>query len=297
MTPLKYFSIVFLGIMTVFALQSTHVSAFDVPPVPSDIPIVDQTNTLTADQKNQLSTVIATERAASGNQIAVLIVPSLKGEPIESYSIKVAREWGIGENERNNGVLLLVALQDRQLRIEVGYGLEGALPDAQAARIIRDDITPHFRQDRYYEGIAAGVDAIIASIHNEYVAQDPSSPLDAESLASFPLAMLLIFPIWIASILARTKSWWAGGVIGGLIAGLAGWILSSALLLIIAAVLLVPLGLLFDWAVSKNYRKHVASGGSPSWWAGGSHLGGGHSGGFGGFGGGGFGGGGASGRW
>ena len=147
-----------IALFGMVALPVASASALAVPPKPTDIPIVDQTNTLTADQKTSIAAKIAEERQATGNQIAILIIPSLEGDALENYSLDVAREWGIGQKERSSGVLLLVAKEDRKLRIEVGYGLEGSLPDITANRIIRDRIRPAFQQNDYYRGVDAGVD-------------------------------------------------------------------------------------------------------------------------------------------
>lgn len=300
---LAWFSgIVFLAIFTSAAV-SVGVGALEVPAAPTDIPVVDQTNTLTSEQKRQLAQQIADERKASGNQIAVLMIRSLEGDSIEGYSLKVARKWGIGTGENNNGVLLLVAKDDRKLRIEVGTGLEGALTDAQAGRIIRNEITPQFRNDKYYEGVRAGVTSIIAATNGEYVA---SGNAESQSWGDIPWEALFFIGLigfsWLGAVLGRTKGWWAGGVIGGIAGVIVGFLMTSLLVGILSAVGLAIGGLFFDKAVSKNYRAHMKRGDSPSWWAGGGFLGGsGDSGGgdsgFGGFGGGGFGGGGSSGSW
>lgn len=278
-------------------LASYTVSALDVPPKPTDVPIVDQTNTLTAEQKASLAAKIADERKKSGNQIAIVMVPTLADESLEDYSLDIARQWGIGTSENNNGILLFVAKDDKRLRIEVGRGLEGALTDVQSNRIISNQITPQFRQGRYYEGIAAGLSSIIAAIHGEYTAADT----EPAPVSSFPWEAVLVFGFigfsWLGSVLARTKSWWAGGVVGGVAGGAFGLITASLVTGIIGVVVLAVLGLLFDKAVSSNYQTRARRGDAPSWWAGGTTLGGGSSGGFGGFGGGGFGGGGSSGSW
>lgn len=279
--------------------------ALAVPPVPRDLPIVDQTNTLTADQKQALATKIADERKATGNEVAVLMLRSLEGEALEDYSIKVAREWGIGQKERNSGVLLLVAKDDRRLRIEVGYGLEGALPDIKAAHIIQDRITPQFKQGKYYEGIDSGVDGIILAIHGE---KDPKLNANTEDsefkwtkwIEPIFWAVILV-PVWLGSMLARTKSWWAGGVVGGVAGVVIGIFFGFLFAGVVAVVGLALLGLLLDKLVSGNYQKAIKNkNGPPSWWAGGPWIGGGgsgSSGGFGGFSGGSFGGGGSSGSW
>lgn len=269
--------------------------ALEVPPAPSEKPVVDLTKTLSEGQIAALSQRIADERAASGNQLAILLIPSLEGESIEEYALEVARGWGIGEQEKDNGILLLIAKNDRQLRIEVGYGLEGDLTDAQSNRIIRNTMTPAFRQDRYFEGIEAGLKEIISAIHNENGAMANSAASVSDMGGWLPF--LFIVPVWLGSILGRTKSWWAGGVLGA-IAGLGiGAFASSLLTGLLATIGLAIVGTVFDWVVSRNYQQHAGSGTSPSWWAGGTRMGGfgGRSGG--GFGGGGFGGGGSSGRW
>ena len=298
---------VWLSILLVVAgffgatILAPDAAALEVPPKPTDIPIVDQTGTLSDEQKRTLAEKIAIERQKSGNQIAVVMVPTLENEALENYSLKIAREWGIGTKENNNGILLFIVKDDRRLRIEVGRGLEGALTDVQSARIIRNDIRPQFQQGKYYEGINAGLTSIIAAIHGEYTASD-TAPQSSD--VSFPWEAIVLFGFmgfsWLGSILARTKSWWAGGVIGGIAGGIIGLVMASLVAGLIGAFILTILGLLFDKAVSANYQERSRRGDDPSWWAGGTFLGGGGSGsggGFGGFGGGGFGGGGASGDW
>jgi len=273
--------------------------ALSVPPKPTDMPIVDQTNTLSAEQKATLAEQIAAERTKSGNQIAIVIVPSIENGSIEEYSLDIAREWGIGTAENNNGVLLLIAKNDRLLRIEVGTGLEGALTDVQSGRIIRDDIRPLFQQEKYFEGVQAGLTSIIEAINGEYIPTTTATEpvrLPWELIFGFGF---LIFS-WLGSILARTKSWWAGGVIGGASGGILGLLAGSLVFGLIGAGALAVIGLLLDKVVSANYQSHAGRGDKPSWWAGGGFLGGGGprgGGGFGGFGGGGFGGGGSSGSW
>ncbi len=290
--------------VALFVVVAWHVpvGALAVPPKPTDIPVVDQTGTLTAEQKTALAEKIASEQKATGNQVAVLMISSLENDALENYSLNVAREWGVGQNDRNSGVLLLVAKEDRKLRIEVGYGLEGALPDIRASRIIRDRIRPMFQQGDYYGGINSGVDGIIAAIHGE---ADPalSENTSQNGAGSFPWEFILFFGLigfsWLGSMLGRTKSWWLGGVIGGLIGIGIGFIFGFLFIGLATIIILTIVGLLFDKAVSANYRSHASHGDSPSWWAGGPFIGGGGSsgGGFGGFGGGGFGGGGSSGGW
>lgn len=290
---------VFLFVVA-FAGLSSPVSALDVPPVPTDIPIVDTTNTLTQEQKNTLADSIANVKKETSNQIAILMVPSLNNDSLEDYSIRVAREWAIGDKAKDNGVLLLIIKDDRKIRIEVGYGLEGALTDARSSQIIRNVITPDFRQEKYFEGISSGLNSIKLAIQNEY---DPASEQGSSIKLNGDFWQFIFFVvffglIWLTSILARSKSWWAGGVVGGILGLIIGILWGFIITGAVAIVLLVVLGLLLDRTVSANYLSSKSQNKSPSWWAGGGFGGGsGSGGGFGGFGGGSFGGGGSSGSW
>lgn len=185
------------------------------------------------------------------------------------------------------------------MRIEVGRGLEGALTNAQSGRIIRDVIAPQFRQDNYYQDIYNGTESIIAAIHSEtdLHAGSKAKPNISSLPFEFILFALFFIPAWLGAILARSKKLVGGRVIGGVIGIVIGLIAGFLITGLAVIITLTILGLLFDRAVSSNYAKHVRQGGSPAWWAGGTHFGGKPPGGFGGFGGGGFGGGGASGSW
>lgn len=154
----------------------------DAPKAPTlDVPIVDQTGTLTAGQIQQLAdTIIATSRKEKSYQIGILIIPTLgNDEYLEGYSLKVARDWGIGEKDTSNGVLLLIAKDDRKLRIEVGRGLEGDLTDVRANRIIRNVITPKFKEGKYFEGISEGVNSIQLAV---VAKPDPAAAKTSESV-------------------------------------------------------------------------------------------------------------------
>lgn len=275
------------------------VSALEVPPAPSlERPIVDQTETLSSNQIDELSQRINEGRQKKSYQLGVLIIDSLEGQPIEQYSLQVARQWGVGEEESSNGALLLVALSDRELRIEVGRGLEGDLTDARSRRIIDNVIAPEFKSGDYYQGILMGVTEIERMLQGrpELAATASSSRNTREAISSI-LPLFLFGFVWLSSVLARSKSWWAGGVIGGVIGLIVSFIAGFALWSVLLTAGLAIGGLVLDYFVSKNYRNHSGRGDSPSWWAGGGGFGGFGGGGGGGFGGGGFGGGGASGRW
>ena len=122
------------SVLACLALFVGQAAALNIPPKPTASPVVDQTNTLTADQQASLAATIAAERSKTGNQIAILMIPTLDGDALEDYSIRVARGWGIGEKGKDNGVLLLIAKNDHKLHIEVGYGLEGSLTDAKTSQ-------------------------------------------------------------------------------------------------------------------------------------------------------------------
>ncbi len=277
--------------------------ALDVPAAPPlSRPVVDQTNTLNGADIDAISNIINESRAKKDYQMGVLLVPTLgNSEYLEGYSLKVAREWGIGADAKDNGVLLLVVMNDRQARIEVGRGLEGDLTDSESGRIIRSVMAPQFKNGNYATGIEKAIQSIAAQVEGK--ADPNAATATSSSGGGFDIMPILFMGFWIlpwlGSILARSKSWWAGGMIAAGIgfgfSALLGWVLWS----LIGAGILTLLGFLFDYTVSKNYRSRVSQGDSPSWWAGGTYWGGGSgdSSGSGGFGGGDFGGGGASGDW
>jgi uncharacterized protein len=283
---------------------SAGAAALDVPKAPTlDVPIVDQTGTLTAGQIQQLADTIATSRKEKSYQIGILIIPTLgNDEYLEGYSLKVAREWGIGEKDTSNGVLLLIAKDDRKLRIEVGRGLEGDLTDVRANRIIRNVITPKFKEGKYFEGISDGVNSIQLAVAAK---PDPAAAKTTESVDWGAIVSTAVFIgiavlSWLGAVLGRSKSWWAGGVIGAVAGLVLMLIFGFAIWAIIGFVGLIFGGLGFDYLVSKNYKAHARDHTSPAWWAGGTWGGGGGWGGGssgGGFGGGGFSGGGSSGSW
>ena len=297
------FIAVFIAVFSLTLLsRNTNVFALEIPPAPIDVPIVDQTNILTTEQKNTLSDAILAERAKSSNEIGILIVPSLENEAIEEYTLNVARAWGIGTKENKNGVLLFVALNDKKIRIEVNSGLEGSLTDAKSKRIISDVIIPEFKKGNYYKGINDGLTAIIGTINNEYQAPKKTSLFNEPNFWMYAIVMGFFVVTWLGSVLGRSKRWWVGGVIGGVLGVIVGLVWGFFLSGILAILVFSLLGLIFDKQVSKNYAEHKSRKIPPSWWAGGTGFGSGSSGGgssFGGFsgGGGGFSGGGASGSW
>ena len=137
--------------------------------------VVDETNTLSTTEINSLMKKLVDFDKETTNQFIVYMIPSLEGEPLEEVSVRIAEENKIGRKDRDNGILLLVVKNDREVRLEVGYGLEGALPDALASQIIRREIIPSFKAGNYYKGIDKGVDAVIAATEGEYEADEETS--------------------------------------------------------------------------------------------------------------------------
>jgi uncharacterized protein len=266
--------------------------AFELPL--NDGYVTDAAGVLAPSEDQQLEDMLTQYRNETSNEIAIVIVQSLSGSAIEDVGLAIARAWKVGST-KDNGILILASYQDRAVRIDVGYGLEGAVPDLVAKGIIDTDIVPAFRDARYAEGMLRAVDSLKRHIGGEYTADRYNTETNMSAIAFAAYLFFLVFE-WIVAILARSKSWWLGGIFGSIggviIFAIAGWWFTIPIL--------AGVGLLLDFLVSKAYAKH---GRRSPWWAGGSwgpgsggRFGGG-GGGFGGFGGGGFGGGGASGKW
>lgn len=166
--------------------------------------VTDQTNTLSAGQLDELERRLARFEDTTSTQIVVLMLPTVGDESIEDFAMRVAELNMPGQKERDNGIVLLVAKDDRRLRIEVGYGLEGALPDGLAGTIIRREITPHFRSGDYFRGIAAGVDAIILATRNEYRTDGKQS--SEEPTLPFIFVLFVFFLIFLVMRRAGRRS-------------------------------------------------------------------------------------------
>lgn len=250
---------------------------------------------LNSEQKTALEAKLDSFGKNTTTEISVVTIKNLGGDTVENFANELFAEWKIGKKGADNGALILVARDERKVRIEVGYGLEAVLTDATASAIIRTDFAPHFASGDFAGGLNAGVDAIIGVVSG----REPQVVSESGRAGwNFPdLAFLLFFlPLWLASILGRSKSWWAGGIIGGVAGVVLGFIFGFLYFGVMAIVVLVPAGLLFDFIVSRAYAKSVGRGMRAPWWIGGGGGGhGGFGGGFGGFGGGSSGGGGASG--
>jgi uncharacterized protein len=210
-----------------------------IPPLKAFV--TDLTNTLTPEQKYSLESQLRSYESAKGTQIAVLIIPTTQPESIEQYSIRVVDQWKLGRKKIDDGILLLIAKDDRRLRLEVGYGLEGALNDVTAKRIISDIMTPYFKQGMFFEGINAGLSNVIKIINGESLppshssnANNPnfSDGLDGALIIAFMVAM------FVGSILKRIIGNIPGGLITAGITGGLAWIISGVIgIAIIAGVI------------------------------------------------------------
>ncbi|MDO9399593.1 MAG: TPM domain-containing protein [bacterium] len=257
----------------------------------------DFANALNGEQKQKLETKLSEFSKTSSNEISVVTIKSLDDDTVENFASQLFKDWGIGKKNKDNGVLILIAIDDRLMRIEVGYGLEGALTDAQSYWIINQIMKPAFKANDYYLGVDSAVDKIIGATKGEYIPESKKENNQNNNLSWEFIFYIIIFGfIWLSSILGRSKSWWLGGVISVIIGVIIGAFKGFLFFGLISIAILVPIGLLFDYIVSKNYQKSKATGIWP-WWFGGGGSGGGFGGGFGGFGGGGSGGGGSSGDW
>ncbi len=273
--------------------------AFSVPERPTGF-VQDYAKILTVKQNSALENKLEIYEKQSTNEIAVVTIDSLEGNTIENVAQDLFTKWGIGKKDKNNGVLLLISVGDRETRIHTGYGVEGELTDLGTSYIQNDVITPAFREGKYFDGINGAVDKMIEALGGtQIIPENYSSSGNSKINWDFVFFGIFVFIQFIIAILARSKSWWLGGVFGGIIAIVLtlffGLILAFA---IPVFVIFVLLGLFFDYSISKAYKKHKDNGTNPPWFIGGGGFGGGgHSGGFGGFGGGMSGGGGSSGRW
>lgn len=282
--------LLFLGfvILAQFSLQQAY--CLEVPALKGRVN--DYGNIISATTEAQLDQYLQQLEQSDSTQIAVLTIPSLEGESLEGFSLKVVEKWKIGQKQLDNGALLLVAVGDRKIRIEVGYGLEGTLTDLQAGRIIRNVILPKFKQGNFDQGIIDGVSAMIQTVKGEYTPPKSRRGKQQDDPFGF-LALLIFFFFFIGKLLRGNKI--AGALVGGIAAPLAGiFLLGFSLQLLLFLIFfggifgVIASGLSMVSSRSGRTGGFISTGGFGS-----------SSGGFGGFsgGGGGFGGGGASGGW
>lgn len=285
-------------------LAAAEVWALDVPALKARI--TDLAGVLTAEQAASLEEKLRQFEASDSTQIAVLIIPSLEGEVLEDFSERVATAWRLGQKGRDNGALLLIAMRERKLRIEAGYGLEPTLTDFRSRQIIQNNILPEFRRQQYYEGIDAGITAIMQTVRGEYQAppqSENSQRRNGGGRVRLDWLVFLLFPLlWLLS----TTGKWGGGILGGAagmyLMHMLGLALSTMFFGGLAGVIAgVFVGSLVKAASQSSGGGRRGGFGGPfiPGGFGGGGFGSGGGGGFGGFSGGGgsFGGGGASGSW
>jgi len=282
-----------------------QVSAQDFPALTGYVN--DSADLLSPQGKDELESQLARLEKDTTAQVFVATVKSLGDDSIEDYASRLFEQWKIGQKDKDNGVLFLVALDDRKMRIEVGYGLEPVITDGRAGRIRDDDVIPLFKKNDYEGGIKAGV----ASIEKYIRDGTPPAPLEENPVKSvfgdfsFAFFILSIITIYLSGFMARSKNVWLGGIWGTIAGAIMGLAIGGIAALVIMPLIFAGLGLGTDFLLSRNYQKLKEAGKSTDWhktgggfWGGfGGGSGGGFGGGFGGGGGGGSGGGGASGGW
>ncbi|VCU69700.1 hypothetical protein PIGHUM_01763 [Pigmentiphaga humi] len=264
------------GLFLALAAQAWAASDGLVAVPPFQGLVTDLTGTLTAPQQAGLEQKLRAFEERKGSQVAVLVVPTTKPESVEQYALRVAETWKAGRKNIDDGVLFLVAKDDRRMRIEVGYGLEGVLTDAASRRILDEIVTPRFEAGDYYGGIEQGADRIVRLIDGEPLPEPArraagSRGEDNEGL----FAVLLIIVVAGGSLLRRMLGRLPGALVTGGVVGGVAWLLSGTL-----AIAAVGAALAFFFTLAGGGLLGLAGGGS---------IRGGRRGGFGG--------GGASGRW
>ncbi len=265
--------------------------------------VSDFAGVINVEEKTEIEQILHDYDLKTGNQIAVVFINDLGGETIETYATSLFEEWEIGKKGKDNGVLFLASLSEKEMRIEVGYGLEGDLTDIESKKIVSDVVPAYFALGEYGQGARAVSKAIIGAISGEYVFDSGSAVAEHEGSFDFGYYFWLIIFVfmWLGSVLSRSRSWWLGGIIGA-VCGIIIWIIRGFWIYL---PIFVVGGLIFDYLVSTKYKQVFERGtnrgifpwlffigGRP-----GSRWDRGPRGGFGGFGGGMSGGGGASGRW
>lgn len=240
--------------------------AQDYPAKPTTL-VNDYTGTLSEAQKQQLEQKLVAFDDSTSNQISIAIIKSVGEYDINDYALGLGRSWGVGGAKKNNGIMIVVALGDRKIAMQTGYGLEGALPDIITKRIIENEIKPSFKAGDYYAGLDAGTTAIIKYTKGEYKSDGPKTGKQGNGGGMGSIAIIVIIIVIVIIFIRRGGGNGGGQVLGGRGVG-------NALL----------------WGALLGSSGRSSGGG---WGGGGSSSGGG----FGGFGGGSFGGGGSSGSW
>lgn len=254
---------------------------------------------LSPSEKQSLEETLVAYKESSKNEIAIILIRSLDGDTVENMAVRIFEEWKIGDKEKDNGVLFLAAIEDRKMRIEVGYGAEPLLTDGEAGQILRDTVTPSFREGKYGVGVSRAVAAIEQELSQPAQETAKSAPLSKPF--PVPFFVIVLFFIYLCAFMARSKSVWLGGVVGAISGAGFGWWLGGVAVSTVLAVFFTLLGVLLDAILSRNFEITKSRGGNTGFfssaggfWSSGSSK---SSSSFGGFSGGSSGGGGASSSW
>lgn len=281
----------FAGVGILFFLVPIISAAVEFPK--STNYVNDFAGVLLPHEKSELDSMLKAFEDATTNQIFVAIVSSFQGLDRFTYSQELFNTWQIGQKGKNNGVLVLwgpnedLPFPERgDIQVNVGPGLEGALPDSLTGSIRRDEMIPLFKEKRYFEGLKAGLVAIMQATKGEYQAKpgdrmEGSASWSLEGMANFFIFIFFIVINYLFSFLARSKSWWLGGVIGVACGVTLGFLFFEGLSILFSAFGFGGFGLILDYALSKNYQKRKAAGKPTDFWhsGGGFWFGGGRGGG------------------
>jgi len=273
------------ALLLVCALCGPALTSAQVPVPPLTGHVIDQTATLSPEQKASLEQTLTAFEARKGSQLAVLMVASTAPEEVEQFALRVAEQWKLGRKKIDDGAILVIAKNDRALRIEVGYGLEGALNDATSKRIISETILPRFKSQDFYGGITAGVAQMIGVVDGEPLPATSQKQTTRGADLQQYAPVLFIVALALGGVLRAKIGKVPGALVTGGAVGVLAWVIVGALSMAVIAGVIA----LFVTLTGAGMGRHGLGG----------YLGGGGRGGGGGFrgGGGGFGGGGASGRW
>lgn len=275
------------ALLLISALCAPVLAAAQVPVPALTGHVIDQTATLSPEQKASLEQTLTAFEARKGSQLAVLMVASTAPEEIEQFALRVAEQWKLGRKKIDDGAIMVIAKKDRAVRIEVGYGLEGALGDAVSKRIISETVLPRFKDQDFYGGITAGVSQMISVVDGEPLPAASQGPAERGGDVRQYSPVLFIVALAVGGVLRAKLGKVPGALITGGAVGVLAWVIAGALSMALAAGVIA----LFVTLAGAGMGRHGLGG-----YYGGGGGGRGGGGGFGG-GGGGFGGGGASGRW
>ncbi|MEN8252758.1 MAG: TPM domain-containing protein [Patescibacteria group bacterium] len=254
----KILATLFLVVPLLFATSKPG-HAYDVPKY--DGPVNDHAQVLSDELEIELEAYLTKfAQESNGAELAIVTIKNLDGESIEDLAQQFFDDWEIGKKELDNGVLLLISIDDREMRIHTGYGVEASLTDSVVGRIIRNDIAPEFKKYNYEAGVNKGANNIIAAIQNPEQFAEKEKPV-TEFFIFFLVIFLITFGsglmVYIAAFLGRSKSWWLGGLIGVVL----GMILAS----ITGAIAFAIFGLILDYILSKNYKTWKLQKKATSW--------------------------------